>query len=115
MTWGARLSGIHMAVYDTSIYNYQIYSNSLGVNLTNNLYVKIYNKYLVMMLHNIFFHFYLALEMQFNFVSFEKKLLLTGIAALAIGDTATAKGYLCKLQPGLELHKPGTKPEPRWS
>ena len=92
-----------------------IYYISLGVNLINDLYVEIYNKYLGMMLHNIFFQFYLALEMQFNFVSFEKKLLLTGIAALAIGDTATAKGYLCKLQPGLELHKPGTKPEPRWS
>jgi hypothetical protein len=50
-----------------------------------------------------------------NFVTLKKKLLLTGIAALAIGDTATAKGYLCELQPGLELHKPGTKPESRWS
>ena len=29
MTWGARLPGIHMAVYDTYIYNYQIYSNSV--------------------------------------------------------------------------------------
>ena len=27
-TWGARLPGIHMAIYDTYIYNYQIYSNS---------------------------------------------------------------------------------------
>jgi len=26
---GARLPGIHMAVYDTYIYNYQIYSNRL--------------------------------------------------------------------------------------
>jgi len=26
--WGAKLPGIHMAVYDTYIYNYQIYSNS---------------------------------------------------------------------------------------
>ena len=26
MTWGARLLGIHMTVYDTYIYNYQIYS-----------------------------------------------------------------------------------------
>lgn len=44
-----------------------------------------------------------------------KMLLVIGIAALAIGDTAAAKGYLCELQPGLELHKPGTKPEPCWS
>ena len=28
MTWGARLPGIYMAVYDTYIYNYQIYSNT---------------------------------------------------------------------------------------
>ena len=28
MTWGARLPGIHMAVYDMYIYNYQIYSNT---------------------------------------------------------------------------------------
>jgi len=27
-TWGARLPVIHMAVYDTNIYNYQIYSNT---------------------------------------------------------------------------------------
>jgi hypothetical protein len=27
MTWEARLPWIHMAVYDTYIYNYQIYSN----------------------------------------------------------------------------------------
>jgi len=28
--WGAKLPGIHMAVYDTCINNYQIYSNNPG-------------------------------------------------------------------------------------
>ena len=46
-----------------------IYYISLGVNLINDLYVEIYNKYLGMMFHNIFFQFYLALEVD---VSFEK-------------------------------------------
>ena len=36
MTWGARLPGIHMAVYDTYIYNYQIYSNKI-IHVTRNL------------------------------------------------------------------------------
>lgn len=68
------------------------------------------------MLYSYFSQIGLVLGMQSAIMwHVELFLLFIIIAALAIGDTATAEGYLCELQPGLELHKPGTKPEPCWS
>lgn len=34
------------------------------------------------------------------------------ISAMATRNTAITKGYICELQPSIELHKPGSEPEP---